>query len=74
MSKTLIFFLFPKIRCSLSGYILALEVENAQYRKGLEERFIPIFSALVDAILFRVQVWVYINLLKINVTGADQCC
>ncbi|XP_042008128.1 transportin MOS14-like isoform X1 [Salvia splendens] len=42
--------------CSLSGHIIALEVENAEYKKKLQERFSPIFSALVDALLFRVQV------------------
>ncbi|KAH6811312.1 ARM repeat superfamily protein [Perilla frutescens var. frutescens] len=42
--------------CSLSGHILAVEVESAEYRKKLEERFIPIFSALVDALLLRIQV------------------
>ncbi|XP_042047185.1 transportin MOS14-like [Salvia splendens] len=42
--------------CSLSGHIIALEVENAEYKKKLQERFSPIFSALVDGLLFRVQV------------------
>ena len=51
--------LISEIRCSLSGHIIALEVENAEYKKKLQERFSPIFSALVDALLFRVQVWVY---------------
>ncbi|CAA0824590.1 ARM repeat superfamily protein [Striga hermonthica] len=42
--------------CSLAGYILGLEVDNADKRKGLEDRFVPIFSALVDALMLRVQV------------------
>ncbi|KAL8557412.1 hypothetical protein ACS0TY_004731 [Phlomoides rotata] len=40
--------------CSISRYILALE--SAESRKKLEECFLPIFSALVDALLSRVQV------------------
>ncbi|KAI3457764.1 hypothetical protein Pfo_014427 [Paulownia fortunei] len=42
--------------CSLAAYILGLEVDTAENRKSLEERFIPVFSALVDALLLRVQV------------------
>ncbi|GER46835.1 transportin-3 [Striga asiatica] len=42
--------------CSLAGYILGLEVDNADKRKDLEDRFVPIFSALVDALMLRVQV------------------
>ncbi|GFQ01128.1 importin-13 [Phtheirospermum japonicum] len=42
--------------CSLAGYILGLEAENAENRKNLEDRFVPIFSALVDALMLRVQV------------------
>ncbi|KAL9162788.1 hypothetical protein ABFS82_06G000700 [Erythranthe guttata] len=42
--------------CSLAGYILGLEVDDAENRKNLEECFVPIFSALVDALLLRVKV------------------
>lgn len=58
ISEALTLFCFPHTRCSLSGYILALEVENAEYRKKLEQHFVPMFSALVDALLLRVQVCV----------------
>lgn len=51
-------FCFRHTRCSISGYILAQE--SAECRKKLEECFVPIFSALVDALLSRVQVGVYV--------------
>ncbi|KAK6155333.1 hypothetical protein DH2020_009581 [Rehmannia glutinosa] len=42
--------------CSLAGCILGLEVDSSENRRDLEDRFVPIFSALVDALLLRVQV------------------
>ncbi|KAL0450852.1 UNVERIFIED_CONTAM: hypothetical protein Slati_1641600 [Sesamum latifolium] len=42
--------------CSLAGYIIGLDVDSAENRKNLEERFAPIFSSLIDALLLRVQV------------------
>ncbi|KAL3813945.1 hypothetical protein ACJIZ3_015213 [Penstemon smallii] len=42
--------------CSLAGYILGLEVDGAQNRKKLEVCYVPVFSALVDALLLRAQV------------------
>ncbi|KAL6508123.1 hypothetical protein OROHE_021665 [Orobanche hederae] len=42
--------------CSFAGYILGLEEDNAENRKNLKDLFVPIFSALVDSLILRVQV------------------
>ncbi|XP_051140247.1 transportin MOS14 isoform X2 [Andrographis paniculata] len=41
---------------SIAGYIHGLQADSIDDRKNLEKYFIPIFSALVEALILRVQV------------------
>ncbi|XP_077250127.1 ARM repeat superfamily protein isoform X2 [Tasmannia lanceolata] len=42
--------------CSLASYLLGQDLDKASHRKIVEDMFLPIFSALLDALLLRAQV------------------
>jgi hypothetical protein len=45
-------------RCSLAHFILGVDVNTAK-RNGVQELFVPVFSSLLDALLFRAQVCLF---------------
>jgi len=45
-------------RCSLAHFILGIDVKTAK-RNVVQELFVPVFSSLLDALLFRAQVCLF---------------
>ena len=45
-------------RCSLAHFILGSDVKTAK-RNASQELFLPVFSSLLDALLFRAQVFLF---------------
>ncbi|XP_042502034.1 transportin MOS14 isoform X4 [Macadamia integrifolia] len=43
--------------CSLASYVLGLDTDKGNSRKTVEEMFFPVFSALLDALLLRAQLF-----------------
>lgn len=45
-------------RCTLAHFILGIDVKTAK-RNAAQELFLPVFSSLLDALLFRAQVCLF---------------
>jgi hypothetical protein len=45
-------------RFSLAHFILGIDVQSAE-RNATQETFLPVFSSLLDALLFRAQIYLF---------------